>query len=211
MSIFSGVDLRSFSDVRGLAPLLSAAEMLSSRFPTISNSFIQYSISLIQRHSILSGQPSRFDTVLNALNGSANSPSASADDLERFGDSLQSAAIGNNAIDLRRLAYFAYAAISAIGPLSPDISAKLSQLEKGFNVSPYPDIDLPPSFAGNASPGFSEEEKTNFAEAEWKNEPGTIGEKVKELSELALGAFNAGASDIALAALIGAISELKVT
>jgi hypothetical protein len=154
--MFCVVDTGPLREVQGVVALISAAEMLGSILPEISSPFVACAVTLIQTFA-WQAAATHFEEVNSVLSSAAGAPAASPDELERFGDQLQSAATADRGIELHRLAYLAYAAASARGPLPPRVAAKLAEIKPFITVKAAlnsPDIDSLPSLSapGPSSP-----------------------------------------------------------
>jgi hypothetical protein len=128
--MFCGISTALFdSFVPSISALLSAAEMLQSRFPRIRGAFIRYAAGLIENHLVDIRNTAQFDAAFAPLRTMAQSATvAPVDELERFGNSLLAAGDPSTANEFYRLAYLAYCATSIHGPIPPRIGQKIAKL-----------------------------------------------------------------------------------
>jgi hypothetical protein len=158
--MYSGISTALVSGIPGVPALLSAAEMLHSKFPKISASFLHYAAALIENELATGGSNSGQAAALSQLRQSAQGlVPASSDELERFGDALLSFVEPKTQTDFYSLAYLAYAATSLLGAPTARISQKIAKAQRfisgsadNFN-SAKPHGPVNPTFGEN--PTFS--------------------------------------------------------
>ena len=181
------------TQITGLLPAISAAEMLYSSYPLISNAFLKYSIFLVENFLAMAGEEKEIVIIYAKLKEKlGKSKIATAAQLEEFGDSL--AKSKDNISELARLAALSYAATTIYGPISSKLASKIVSAENKSKEM--------------ASSGLT---RKSSKVLETPSPQPQVPEKPLSLmfAEIARESFKHKDLDIAMTALTAAINELE--
>lgn len=133
--MYCGINTQIFKDIPCISGIVSAAEMLLPRYPTIAGSFLQYATGLVQNYLSQAGSTPELDQAYSMLKQvTSNCQFANPKDLESFGDCLVASANEPYTADFYRLAYVAYASTSFYGQISTRVLNKIANTQQYLNL-----------------------------------------------------------------------------
>lgn len=195
--MFFGISQDDIKTITGLAPALSVAEMLSARYPSISNAFLQYSSQLVENSIIVYEKDKKLIEIKKIIDSKINGTKiASVSELEKFADHLVHRFSKNPTIpELPKIAYMTYAVTSIFGPLQPEISKKMVAAEK-MKPAPQP--------APQNTPEPKKYTLKRLSSTTSVEKPVSL-----MLADIAKESFKHKDADVAFAALTAVIKELE--
>ncbi|EAX89498.1 hypothetical protein TVAG_324770 [Trichomonas vaginalis G3] len=217
--MFFGIPEEEIESVSGLGPALSVAEMLSSKYPSISNAFLKYCSQLIENSIVMfDGEPSFIKLKEKVDSHIKESKIAKINELEKFADDLIQKYNKNPTVpELPKIAYMTYCVTSIHGPLKPEISKKLIAAQ---SIKPKP-VPTQETTSTHSHQKIHQPTKSQDIHATQPTKPAhtpltskaassTVDKPLPTmLADIAREAFKHHDADIAMAALVAAIKELE--
>lgn len=223
--MYWGISQKILKCVPGTAGLISACEMLEAAEPSIAGALGVFARSIFQFESEGSERKEELQQAIEQINRHlGNLPLASPKELRKFADAMNVGADGSEyEHQLLHLSYLCYSALSIFGEIEDRFYARMNRVQyrldpEGTGVPTYDDVnDIP---AMNEEPVIPEYPDVQApVNSPTKNYPqiqpiqpiqsATEESPAEELINTAIDAINGGSEDIAYAALVGAIDELK--
>ena len=214
MDKYFDISSQELSNIQGLLPAISAAEMLQKEYPKISFALLEYSSQLIENNLVTFGSDQQTVDLLKKVKSKVKTLKiASVADLEKFADSLISSKNSQTSPELARLAALCYAATTIHGTINQKIAQKLINAQKLASppvtdiTSLYPTQNEPQNEAIEypSSPPSRPQRAASHSIVK----PPTEKPLHLILAEIAKEAFVHKDNDVALTALTAAITELQ--